>query len=526
MAMSTAGAERTLMKSNLSTLITACQTRRSQTAVSALLSSWRERSSEGKAHDRRAGSAAARLSSRRVSRGWRRWRAYCTVRKARRLRLEAAVGLMAKHGRAKTLSNPAGSLARTLTHWRLTSSVRRTQLERSRGAPVRMRSSLLRWHAFMCSAIDTEALISAADTRHRRNVQRTAWRLWWARTSPRETDMAVWLRAMVARRSWERKSAALDALRACTAQAAARRERTRYALHLRRERRCALVLRHWAEQALVAEATHAQVAADALEAMRAAALEVDGLRAAQEAMALAWARQAEAENERTAAEAARFDVTPMVPSPLIGQGAVVTSPPTPLDEAILVWEMAEEQRRCNEAATVFQKVLRARSARMVRKRLQEEMTEQMLMMAAAEAEENAAATARAEAEANAALRVRSRRYAHRDHAALAAAAAAEQAEEKKKHEAVEELTDKVPERKTYQRILARGWRRWRSMQVVHRARMLRLRAASDIADNRRRRAGLSAFVVHMLQEAHHHVAAMKEGLNLQKPEFALSQFAL
>ena len=216
----------------------------------------------------------------------------------------------------------------------------------------------------------------------------------------------------------------------------------------------------------------------------------------------------------------------MVPSPLIGQGAVVTSPPTPLDEAILVWEMAEEQRRCNEAAIVFQKVLRARSARMVRKRLQEEMTEQMLMMAAAEAEGNAAATARAEAEANAALRVRSRRYAHRDHAALAAAAAAEQAEEKKKHEAVEELTDKVPERKTYQRILARGWRRWRSMQVVQRARMLRLRAASDIADNRRRRAGLSAFVVHMLQEAHHDVAPMKEGPNLQEPELALSQFAL
>ena len=266
---------------------------------------------------------------------------------------------------------------------------------------------------------------------------------------------------------------ALDALRTAASRANSRRERTAYALHLRLERQCVTALRHWF---------------------------------AQTTEALAKQRAADAEAGGCPTEEATDDIWGLRLGALLLErlstdhcGRYPTEEP---DELLPAQPPAGPHgtEETLDAAVVLQARWRGRCARLERRSREEIRTEHVLARAAAEAEADAAASAATAAHAAAALQVRMRRNAHRSHANLAAAALAAEGGWLEDGDADYASPDAVAawDRMLTQRLLARGWRRWRAAQVVRRARLLRLRAAGDIASKRRRRAGLAALLVHSL----------------------------
>ena len=86
---------------------------------------------------------------------------------------------------------------------------------------------------------------------------------------------------------------------------------------------------------------------------------------------------------------------------------------------------------------------------------------------------------------------------------------------------------------TAQRMLARGWRRWRALRLVNKARELRLRAAEEIARTHRTRAGLAGLLTNsvnalvVMEEEIGFSSASKPRAksNYRPPRTGLSMFA-
>ena len=395
--------------------------------------------------------------------------------------MHAAAGIAARRSTAQAHGDGLPTaLVRGWQRWLAEHCLRRLLARSSASAPVRMRASLLAWRGLTCSRQAVSSIGCECASGLARARYQAAWRRWKAARARRtswwfrsESDVSVWLRALAARRAWRLQSTALEALRSAASGANSRRERTSYALHLRLERQCVAALRRWSAQTKVATAKVAVGAQLVPTPTEAETGDIWGLRLG--ALLL----------ERLSVDCGR--------SP--NQGSAEAPPPPPAAPA------SEATWQALHAIATLQAHWRGRRARMERRRLEELRTEETLARAAAEAEAEAAESAATAAHAAAALQKRMRRSAHRSHADLAAAACLAEAdwlesdpEDGPQVGEASEAWDRI----SAQRQLARGWRRWRAAQVVRHARLLRMRAAGDIASKHRRRAGLAALLVHSL----------------------------